>query len=192
MGVGYIPPRDNSGRPITKRAITESGWHMHNVFIEVCTSTLAVDGLKDQKKDGTSRGIASLKFYDNNDVELIANTQAELDANCVKTIMEVNFPFDFELQGGRFYCPGATNDVYFWATVAPHIPQNQGGSVEFVSQANLKETKEFIIDGRAPKLIKNDDVNLSDKWEFVMKHNAGIKEKITLCYEAYKEPTSEY
>ena len=181
---------DASGRVINREAITTSGWAMHNVFLDITTSTLAA--VTDNNKDGTSRNIASCKFYDNTNTELVAGTQEELDTKCVKTVVEVNFPFDIGLMGGRFYCHNISNTMHLWATVAPHIPAASGGSIEFVSQANLKEIGEFIIDGRAPKLIANDDTYLSDKWEFVITHGTGVKETIVMCYEAYKHPTSVY
>ena len=190
MGVHIVPDFDEDGRQIVRQAITKSGWAMHNVFIEITTSTFS-NAIKDYKKDLSSRNIATCKFYDSNDVELTTD-QAQLDANCVKTVMEVNFPFDLELQGGRFYAPNISTDVYMHVQVAPHIPSADGGSVEFISGVNLNLVKEFIIDGRAPKLISDDNTYLSDKWEFTFNHNTGAKEKIMVCYEAYKDPTSTY
>ena len=115
MAIGYIPPKDNSGRPINRNAATESGWAYVADFLQFETSQL--NSLRHTLVDGTDSTYCSIKFYDASDVEL--TTQPAIDASCVKTVVDFAPPYDYELIGGSFRqytSPLDTDNCFLWVS----------------------------------------------------------------------------
>jgi hypothetical protein len=178
---------DSNGIPLQRTKITRTGWHYQVHGIEFCTSKL--DSAFNEDKDGNDLGFCTLKFYDNTDTELVAGTQAELDANCVKTVLTWQPDQDIEVIGGVLeQATPAASDVRMWVTAIPDYTVAQGGNVPFSQGGiNLRYISgELPIDGKTPKLMSHNGGIGTNKFEIVMKHNAGVITPVHMIFNLFR------
>ena len=170
---------DESGRKITRQAVTEKGWHYDLVFLERKTSTNEYY-IKD--RNGNDRGTITITRYDVNDNITTTNSLV------VKSKIVVEFDHDIEIMEAEFFQVNtASNACRLWITAAGHIPANLGGSKTFVEGLPMHRLKEYYhIDGRSSKYVKKDTVNYSHRWELIEKHTAGLEHEYTLAIGFYK------
>jgi hypothetical protein len=172
---------DNASLQRTKMAT--AGWTYQARFMEFTTSLLT--SIKNDDVDATDHGDATIKFYDDQDVEL--TVQGDLDTDCVKTVFCFEPIYHMELIGGSIKAsPTPTNDVYMWCIAVPDLTQAQGGSKNMINQLNLKIKPEMSIDGRTPKRMNYDAVYHTNKLCKTFKHNAGDQCKIMVEIEHFK------
>jgi hypothetical protein len=185
MGM-YIPERDSDGRMMQRAAITDDGWKYQACHLEFTTSLLASDYSVDHLN--ANFGNTSLKFYDAGDAEL--TLQADIDANCVKTVYDFEPTHDYDIKEGAVYQATApANDLRVWAVAVPRIPAASGGEVEFLRALNMKflpAPSRTLFDGVTAKRMPYDGTYHTNEFRFTARHVAGIRHDLMFCIELYK------
>lgn len=185
---GFATPIDSDGVALARTKMTQSGWHYQMYGFEFQTATL--NSVVNNDVDGSNLGHVSIKFYNNSDVELTAGTQLELDLDCVKTVIDFEPPWDYEIIGGQFRqlaLPGS--DLRMHVVAVPDLTLEQGGSVPFVNNVNLKfvGTEDMIqTDGRTSKKLTYDAVYHTNKIRFIFEHGLLLNHKIHLMIELFR------
>ncbi len=96
MGIGYIPPKDTSGRAIHRSAATINGWHYHAREFEISCSKLA--GVQSYDEQNAAYTDFSVKIYDSQGAEI---TQQANEGNAVRTQLIWSPSTDYEILGGK-------------------------------------------------------------------------------------------
>lgn len=183
---------DDDGRQIIKYATTYKGWRYLAHVIEV--ETACITGVYSQDWTGSSRGDYSLNFYDDQDVELATGTQAELDTQCVKTVVTFAPTYDYDIIGGNIHQQASpTEDLRLWviagATDLSHLPDTVK---EFVGGLNMKfmgADEQITTDGRASARLNvaTEGVPVpTNKMQYIFRHTAGFKHKIMIVLEYFR------
>ena len=163
-----------------------AGWSYEAHPIEFKTSTLSSIYSKDESLN--DYGFSTIKFYDTMGAEL--TTQNDIDANCVKTVVEWEPTVDYLIIAGRmFWVDTITTDVRVWVIGVPNLTYAQGGSRRFVGGVNLKFIKEksgLTTDGRAPKRLNYNATYHTSKFKYIIRHAAGDKIDFQLIHDIYK------
>ena len=181
-------PLDTDGVPLSRAKITKSGWHFQLHGVEFCTSGLASSFNEDA--DGNDLGFTSLKFYDGTDTELVAGTQAELDTDCVKTVLDFEVDQDIEVIGGLVeQATTPTTNVRLWVLAIPDLTVAQGGSVPFTQGGvNLRYISGNLdLDGKTPKLLPYNATYHTNKFQITVKHTAGENHILHILFEYFRE-----
>ena len=143
--LGNVSATDHDNAPYMRMKGATKGWTFQVRSMEFKLGTL--NSLKNLDINEADYGDAVIKFYNSSNVELTAGTQAELDANCVRTDLEWTYPADIEMIGGSMKAVvQPTNDVRVWCQGAP----DYGGPV-MISGINFRIRQECEIDGRVVK-----------------------------------------
>lgn len=183
--------RDTDGANIVRNKAAKKGWSFWAVPVEITTSTL--DGsMFCQMSDGTNIPWVSCKIYDANNNEI--TTAGVLNANlnqCVKTVIDFEPTFDFEIIGGDLRInSNPSQDIRLWIVGAPDIPANLGGSKEFTSGINLKflaPDSSFEIDGRVTKFLSYNASTHQGKMRILLKHPAGTQVNLQVVVQLYRQ-----
>ena len=183
-----ITPTDVDGVPLARTKITQSGWHFQYHSIEWETSKL--NGVYNKDFNENDLGYATIKFYDDQDVEL--TLQGDIDTDCVKTVVDFEIGHDFEVIGGTFKQTVApTSNVRLWIIAAPDIPKVMGGTVEFTQGGlNLKRlgaNSQIELDGKTAKMMAYDATYHTSKFRFVVRHGAGSKHPLFMSFKLFKQ-----
>jgi hypothetical protein len=182
---------DTDGANIVRQKAAKKGWSFWAVPIEITTSTLSGSVYC---KDNTGADISgiSCKIYDSNNAEI--TTAGFLNANlntCVKTVLDFEPSFDYELIGGELRInSNPSQDVRMWIVGAPDIPAIYGGSKEFASGVNLKfmaPDSSFQIDGRVTKYVPYNAVDHRGKLRIILKHPAGTQVNMQFVIHLYRQ-----
>ena len=190
-GINYLKgvdstPYDADGARIIRPKAAKAGWTYHLCGVEFETSVLSSIYHKDV--DGDDLGHTTIKFYNSSDVEL--TTQGDCDTSCVKTVIDFEPDFDYEIIGGTIKATSAiTNDYRIWVVAVPDVTYANGGSRVMVENINLKfvdPNNGVEADGRASKYMTYDATYHTNKLRLTVKHPAGGKEKLMIAYELYK------
>jgi len=141
-------------------------------------------GMYSKDQDGSNWGFCVLKHYDASDVEL--TTQASIDTDCVKSVMDWTPTFDYEIIGGTFRLKIVpTSDFRLWVLALPGVADKL-----FVSGVNFKfldAKEEFRADGRSSKFLKyNDPVAGTNTIRLIFRHDTGVKQEYMVVFEIYK------
>lgn len=169
-------PLDSDGSPMTRLKMFKTGVAVRFHFFSFKTADL--DSLHHKKLDNsTNFGFFTYKIYDSNNVEI---TDPANESNAVKTVLDFEPPsIDYEIIGGKFYQasqPGS--NIYVHVIAVPDVPEAYGGSVPFVSDANLKILPvglAFETDGKVPKLMRYSATNHTSKLRFIFYHSTGVQ-----------------
>ena len=178
--------RDFDGDDFVRIKNSSDGYTFQARFMQFETSKLG--SIINKKHDGSNWADATIKFYDNADVEL--TTQASIDTSCVKTVLDWEPTYDYDLIGGSIQLLSVPlTDVFMWCIGVPDLTEAQGGSKVMINNMNmiyldLKET--FKIDGRTSKHMVYNATYHTNKMRKVITHDAGTKCKMELCWEHYK------
>jgi hypothetical protein len=193
---------DSDGASLIRVKTTKPGWHYEPRSLDFYSSKL--NSLYNRKEDGggiddgTDYGDASLKFYNASDTELVqggsetdVDFQIRLDAGCVKTALDWQSTYDFDIIGGSLQLKNEPTDrAYVWCTIAPDIAPNLGGSVPyFAGGINLeffKAGSSMAFDGRGIKSFLYDPVYNSNKVRFIIKHKAGEQLGLQIMIDQFK------
>lgn len=190
-GINYLKgvdtsPKDADGSKIYRPKAAKAGWTYHLTAPEFETSVL--NSLYHKDADGNNLGQATVKYYNSSDVEL--TTQGDCDTSCVKTVLDFEPSFDYEIIGGTIKSLNAiTNDYRIWVVAVPDLTAAQGGSKVMVENVNLKfvdPNNGVEADGRASKYMTYDATYHTNKLRLTVKHPAGGKEKLMIAFELYK------
>lgn len=180
-----VPNRDSDGNSISRAKVTKTGWNYHLNGVQFKTSKLA--SVVNQDDSGTDLGFATYKIYDAQDAEiaLVAN-----EGNAVKTVIDWEPPFDYEIIGGQLKTHTTiTNDVYAYVIGVPDLTPAQGGSKEFICCINMKfisANDSVNADGRASKLLKYDATYHTNKMRLILTHPAGDVCEFLMIFEVFK------
>jgi len=181
-------PKDSEGIPYAKTRMTKSGWHFQIHAIEFETSNLT--SLYNKDKDEVDLGFATLKCYNSSDTEL--TVQGDCDTSCVYTVVTWEPDYDYEILGATIEQDAAPNtDVRMWVTAVPDLTPAQGGSIPFgqggINLRRMGSSGEVSIDGRTPKIMTYNATYHTNKFEILVRHNAGVKHTIILLTNIFKE-----
>ena len=179
---------DSNGVLLHRTKITKTGWHYQTHGLEFYTGRL--DSLYNADCENTDLLLTSIKFYDDEDTELVTGLQAELDDHCIKTVVDFEMDQDIDILGGVLEQSSApTEDVRLWVVAVPDIPANMGGSIPFIQGGiNLRHISSHLqIDGKSPKLMKYDPVYHTNKFRIVVRHNAGTQWPIHMIFKLFRE-----
>ena len=175
---GNVSLVDASGRELHRLAATTSGWSFEALNLTMETSVLASCEAEDV--GGTEIPISSMKFYDSGDVEL--TTQPDCDANCVKTEMNIQMPYDIDLIGGMVYqntLPASS--LKLWVVVAQGLADKR-----MVTGLDMYHVPQIVYDGKAALRVAHDPVYNSNTFTCTFKHAAGLKHKLMIAFEYFK------
>lgn len=177
---------DSEGSKLSRTKITKTGWSFHMNGVQFVTSTL--DSVYNKDDKGNDLGFATMTLYDDQDVEI--TNQATADTSCVKTVIDWEPSFDYEIIGGSIkMAQQTTEDVYMYCIGVPDIPAQLGGSKEFICCVNMKfidSHASLKADGRTSKTLKYDPVYHTNKMRLIITHNPGIKCDLLLIFEIFK------
>lgn len=176
---------DIDGATIVRVKAAKRGWSYSSVPIEFQTSKLG--SLYSKDASGNNRSYITLKFYNDANQEV---TDSFLESTIVKTIVDYEPNFDYEVIGGSlFKTPSIANDTRIWIVAVPDISEAYGGSKEMLGGVNLKfigGQNLLTIDGRASKMLAYNATYHTNKLRFIAKHPAGVIDSIMICIDIYK------
>lgn len=182
---------DIDGTPLARQKASKKGWSFWAVPIEFTTSTLS-GTVYCKDASGTDVPGITCKIYDASNVEI--TTAGLLNANlnnCVKTVMDFEPAFDYEMIGGALRInSNPSQDVRLWIIGAPDIPAIYGGSKEFASGVNLKflaPDSSFEIDGRVTKYVSYSASTHQGKLRAILKHPAGTQVNLQIIIHTYRQ-----
>lgn len=181
--------RDTDGAQIVRVKAAKKGWTFLALPVEITTSSL--NTLYCKYSNGTDVSGITCKIYDGNDAEITTPGALNINLNnCVKTVLDIELPFDYELVAGVLRVSTVpTQDIRLWIVGAPDIPSNLGGSKEFASGINLKflgSEKQFEIDGRVAKYIYYNPATHTGKVRLLFKHTAGLQVSMQAIIHMYR------
>lgn len=196
--------KDSDGANIVRTKTTQTGWHFEPRSIDFITSKAG--SLFNRKPAGNTidssedYGDATLKFFDQNGLQLTQGQgesaeayQARLDSYCVKSQIDWQATYDMDIIGTTVSVlnpPTGSERAYIWITIAPDIPANLGGNVEFLAGGwnlrffTLDQTS--FLDGRGIKRLAYDPVYNSNKIRVTAKHSPGIKIELQFVAEHFR------
>lgn len=197
-----LSPLDSDNVSLTRPKTTQTGWHYEPRALDFFTSKL--NSLYNRKHDGadmddgTDYNDATVKYYNSAGTQLIQGEletneafQIRLDTFCVKTVLDWQSTYAFDIIGGTLQIKNPPADrAYIWATVAPDIPENLGGSVPyFAGGFNLSffypgQSEGF--NGRGVKSFAYDPIYNSNKIRFTVKHGVGVQIGIQIILDQFK------
>lgn len=180
---------DTDGAAIVRTKAAKKGWSFWAVPIEITTATLAT--MFCQTSDGSNIPWVSCKIYDGNNNEITTPGLANINlAGCVKTVIDVEPTFDYEIIGGALRInSNPAQDIRLWIVGAPDIPAQFGGSKEFASGINLKfmaPDSSFEIDGRVTKFLQYSAQTHQGKMRIILKHPAGVQVNMQMVIHIYR------
>lgn len=182
---------DDDGAQIVRLKAAKKGWSFWAIPIEFTTSTIG-GTLYAKVSNGSNIPWINCKIYNDQDQEI--TDPGLLNANlatCVKTVIDFEPTFDFEIIGGALRInSNPSQDIRLWIVGAPDIPPQFGGSKEFASGVNLKflaPDSSFDIDGRVTKFLKYDPITHQGKMRMILKHPAGSQINIQIIVHIYRE-----
>lgn len=181
---------DTDGASIVRIKAAKRGWSFWAVPIEITTSTIG-GSLYCKNVSGNDIAGLTCKIYDEINTEI---TTAGLDninlTNCIKTVLDFEPTFDYEMIGGSLRINGnPATDVRLWIIGAPDIPAIYGGSKEFASGVNLKfmaPDSSFDIDGRVTKYVTYNATDHRGKLRVILKHPAGTQINLQITIHTYR------
>jgi len=184
---------DDDGRQIVKSATTYKGWRYFAHTIEVESATL--DSAYSSDYTGADRTDYTLKFYDSENTELTAGTQAELDSDCVKTVITLAPAYDYDIIGGKIHqhttpLENIRLHVIAGATDLSHLP---GTIKEFVGGLNMKfmgVNENIETDGRAGARMNLATEGIpvaTNKLQYIITHPAGERHELMIVVEYFRQ-----
>lgn len=173
-------PRDSTGRPITRRAITNDGWHYQLHCLEFQTSKL--NSVYNKDENGNDLGFGSIKLFKEDGSEITLEAEENL---AVKTQVDWMTNHEMDIIGGQLYqAAPPVGDCRLWIIAAPGILNlkfGQGG-------INLKYAPAggaVNADGRASKYLPPSPAGIN-KFRLIFKHPAGLQHSAMMLFELFK------
>lgn len=178
---------DAQGRQIIRAAAGQAGWSYIAHPIEFQTAKFG--SLYEKSYLAADRNVCSIKFYDVNDAEV---TDAQYEANIVKTVILFKPSYDYEIVGGTLQqIESPTSDVRVW--VVGGIIELGGAYVrEFAGGLNMayySAHESLKTDGRAAKYMKKDIAGVAyqgNQLQIIVRHGAGVQHKLMVTLEYFR------
>jgi len=178
--------KDVDNVPYFRQKISLKGSRYRLQVLDFKTSDL--DSLYEKKADGTNFGYSTIKLFDAQDNEI---TEEANEGNCVKTQIDFEPPFGYEIVGGKFVQDDpsvATETIRVWAIGCPDIPEEYGGSIYFATGIPISMCgypHACHMDGRVPKYMPYTEGQHTNKMRFIIKHEAGLQHHIAAILEIF-------
>ncbi len=197
-----LAPSDEEGKPLIRTSVTKTSWHYEPRAIDFFTSKY--NSIYNRKHDGATiddgsdYDDATMVFYNGSGTELKRGDygsdelfQQVLSTQCAKTVVYFEPKFAYEIFGATLnVCCPPEDRAYLWVLIAPHIPEEYGGSVPFMAGGlNLKMFKDGTVvkyDAKTSKEIPYDPVNHTGTIGLVVKHGLGVAISLQMQFEFYK------
>jgi hypothetical protein len=177
--------KDSEGAAISKSKITASSNTYNQRVVVFETSKLS--SIVNKKFTGADWGDATMKFYDANDTKL--TTQEAIDSSCVRTVVDWEPLFTYDLIGGRTKLlatpEGYAKTAQIWTVAIPDLPAEYGGSINMIDGRVLEDGAAIVADGRGVKTLPYDAVYHTNKMRSVITHLAGNQLRIEVVFEIY-------
>lgn len=177
---------DSEGAQVTRLKMSQAGWTYQARALEFNTGGL--NSLVNNKADGTIWGDATLKFYNSSDVEV--TTQLLIDLTAVKTVLEWEPTYDYEIVGGFLSMPTTPlADYRVYVVAVPDVSEELGGSKLMVSGINMKSIpagSRLLIDGRTAKRMNYSDSLHTNKIQLSIEHAPGSSHNFMIVFEHFK------
>ena len=177
---------DSDGASMSRVKVAPSGWNFHLRMVEFNLSTAA--SLYNKDSAGTSLTDATIKLYDANNTLI---TAPENEVNCVKTVIDLEPPYDIYVAGGNVRSDTqVTSDVRVSVIAVPDVPAAYGGSKPFVQNINMKfvnNNQGVNADGRAAKWLQYSATVHTNKLRFQFTHPAGSTLNMGITVETYRQ-----
>jgi len=205
--VAVIGPKDDENRPYSREVVTQPDFHYSPRSLDFYTSKYnslynkshycGASGTDATIDGSVDLGDGTMKFYNASNTLLVkgesesdADFQIRLTANCVKTVVEFEPTFNYDVLGAKLQVRNPPTDrAYFWFVAAPDVPAEYGGNVVFMGGGmNLhffSETDTFECDGKTVSRVAYDNVYHSGKLAAIVKHNVGVQIGIQLILQFF-------
>lgn len=191
LPVPPTPPSDIDNAPLTKLKLAPIGWTFQDHMFEFTTSKL--DSVYSKRYDGSDWNFCTMMFYkDVAGVETLITggelTQGFLDTNCIKTIIDIEPNFDYDIIVGEVSSIGAlTQDARSWVVAVPDIPAAYGGTKELITGGkNLRYHTKINLDGKVAKHLAYNSTYHTNKIRTIIRHIAGYQATINGSLNFYK------
>lgn len=131
-------------------------------------------------------GDTAVRLYDANGVEI---TTEEGEVNAVKTTLDFEPHYDYEVIGGHLDLPeglvgGTTDEWYTSAIGVPDYPPQYYGSVDYISEVNLEAcmTRTVSCEGRSVSFMPYNLNGMphTNRLRFIIKHPVGARQRFQL------------
>jgi hypothetical protein len=177
---------DTDGAQLSRVKVAPTGWNFNYRMIEVQLAT--VGGLINNDLNGNPVGDATISLYDASGTLI---TNPSLQGNCVKTVLDIEPPYNICVAGGCLRMDTQpTSDVFLNVIAVPDIPAVYGGSKNFIQNVNLSYIDGSVgldADGRAAKLLNYSATLHTNKFRFQFTHTAGYQFWCAILMEIYKQ-----
>lgn len=174
--------RDSDGAVMTRSKITASGWNFQMLGFEI--KTASANGVYAKDENGDNLNYFTYKMYDTN------NQETQVEADAVKTVVDFEPPFDYEILGGQLLQKNPpSTDIHLAVIGVPDIPLAYGGSKKFIvgiDLAYVTSGRPFNSDGRAPKRLTYNSQLHTNKLRFVFNHGAGVQHEVMQILEYFR------
>lgn len=176
---------DADGRTLVRSVAAKAGWTYFMCPVEFTTSKL--NSIYCKKYDDSNRSIVTYKIYDSNNTEI---TDAQYETNAVKTVLDIEPVYDYEIIGGQLQqYEKPTTDLRLWVIGVPDVPEAYGGTKEMVGGINLRyidPTDKVHADGRVSKYMPYNATYHTNKIRLIFRHNAGTQHNLMMVFEIFK------
>jgi hypothetical protein len=182
-----LDQRDSDGAPLARVKQAPTGWTYQLRGFDFITSTLS--SLNNLDHTNVDKGDATLKLYDASGV--LITDQATADTSCVRTVIDLEPPYDYYLMGGIAKL-GSTppNPLRISVIAVPDVPFIYGGSRVMISSVNFNfvgTTDKIDADGRASKQLAYSATNHTNKLRIILFHGAGDKTPVGVFLEHFRQ-----
>ena len=172
---------DSTGRPFARFAIASEGFTFKCLAIMFTTATNG--SLRCKNPDQTDVNFITYKTFD------AQNNETLVDLLAVKTQIDIEPPYDFEIVGGRIWQKEVPlTPIYGHMIGVPDLSEEYGGSKRLCDGGlNFQFINNtYGIDGRAPKMLYYNPELHTNKIRVQFHHNIGVKHDFMFSLEHYK------
>jgi len=183
---GPLIQLDSDGASMSRVKVAPAGWSYQMRMLQLRTATIG--SLVNSDVNNQPLTDAVLKFYDANNALV---TDVGQQASIVKTVLDVEPPYDYYIASGqlRMY-ETVTQDVFVNFIGVPDVPAQAGGSKQFVQNVNVRFLNSFpLLEAGAPQAAKWLQYNAqyhTNKIRIVFFHPAGYQINVGAFLESYK------
>lgn len=176
-------PTDSDRAQIVRVKLNTYGWHFQERCLQLTTSQ--ANSLVNKDCYGMQKTDAVIRFYNVNNTEIF--DQTDIDNSCVKTILELEPTYDYEVISATIYASEKSiSPLYVGVVLAPDIPEALGGNKTVLCGANLGQKATYQIEGRAVKKLIYNNVYHSNKIRTILTHDVGYKLTVNFDVDHFK------
>jgi hypothetical protein len=177
---------DTDNAQIVRIKAAKKGWTYTATAFEFITAQIG--SMIALNVDASSKSWVTLKIYDAAGVEI---TDPALQSNAVRTHVDFEPPYDYEVIGGEMrITPALSTDMRLFIIAVPDVPYAYGGSRVMAENLNLRfllPGNMFQVDGRVSKFLQASSTNHTNKLRLVFWHAAGVQENLMVTIEHFRQ-----